>query len=174
MCIRIPLLAVLLVTSLQTLADEQFVVINAINDEGTGASIGTIKLSDSPQGLVIAPDLTLLTPGMHGFHVHENPSCDTAEKDGKKSAGHAAGGHFDPRHTGKHTGPQGSGHLGDLPLLEVNAQGESPGKLLAPHLKLADIKGHALMIHAGGDSYSDSPKPLGGGGARVACGIIEP
>jgi Cu-Zn family superoxide dismutase len=63
--------------------------------------------------------------------------------------------------------------MGDLPALEVNDQGEAVKLMLAPHLKLADIKGHTLMIHAGGDNYSDTPKPLGGGGPRVACGVIE-
>jgi len=29
------------------------------------------------------------------------------------------------------------------------------------------------MIHAGGDNYADQPAPLGGGGARVACGVIK-
>jgi Cu-Zn family superoxide dismutase len=45
---------------------------------------------------------------------------------------------------------------------------------LAPRIKdIQALKGHALMIHAGGDNYSDQPKPLGGGGARIACGVIE-
>ena len=38
---------------------------------------------------------------------------------------------------------------------------------------LGQLAGKALMIHAGGDNYSDEPKPLGGGGARVACGVIR-
>ncbi len=29
------------------------------------------------------------------------------------------------------------------------------------------------MVHKGGDNHSDHPQPLGGGGARVACGVIE-
>jgi Cu-Zn family superoxide dismutase len=46
--------------------------------------------------------------------------------------------------------------------------------VLAPRLKkLEDVKGRALMIHAGGDNYSDTPAKLGGGGARMACGLIE-
>jgi len=46
--------------------------------------------------------------------------------------------------------------------------------VLAPRLKrLEELKGHALMVHAGGDNYADQPKPLGGGGARVACGVIK-
>ena len=43
---------------------------------------------------------------------------------------------------------------------------------VVPRLKLADIHGKALMIHAGGDNYADEPKPLGGGGARIACGVV--
>ena len=39
-------------------------------------------------------------------------------------------------------------------------------------LKLEDVAGRALVIHEGGDNYSDTPKPLGGGGVRMACGVI--
>lgn len=173
MNIRPILIATLLATSTFALAGEQYVVIHAISDEGIGAIIGTVKLSDTATGLAFDPDLGGLTPGLHGFHVHEKPGCGTADKDGKQTAGHAAGGHYDPHKSGKHAGPQGEGHQGDLPALEVNEKGEAVKVLLAPHLKLADIKGRALMIHAGGDNYSDAPKPLGGGGPRVACGVIE-
>jgi superoxide dismutase, Cu-Zn family len=44
---------------------------------------------------------------------------------------------------------------------------------VAPHLPVADVKGHSIMIHVGGDNYSDQPAPLGGGGARFACGVVE-
>ncbi|WP_313680471.1 superoxide dismutase family protein, partial [Pantoea vagans] len=45
--------------------------------------------------------------------------------------------------------------------------------VLAPRLKsLKEIKGKALMVHAGGDNHADHPAPLGGGGARYACGVI--
>ena len=88
--------------------------------------------------------------------------------------GFGAGGHFDPDATKKHLGPDAmGGHKGDLPVLKVAANGTAKASLLAPHLKLADVSGHALMIHAGGDNYSDLPKPLGGGGARIACGVVQ-
>jgi len=45
--------------------------------------------------------------------------------------------------------------------------------VLAPRLKMTDVKGHALMVHAGGDNYSDNPEKLGGGGARIACGVAQ-
>jgi Cu-Zn family superoxide dismutase len=105
--------------------------------------------------------------------VHENPSCDPADKDGKKVAGQAAGGHFDPAGTKVHKGPEGGGHKGDLPKLVVSDKGEAKDKLEVKGLTLADFQGHSLMIHEGGDNYSDTPKPLGGGGARVACGVVK-
>lgn len=167
------LAAAALILSIPAKADEQIVIVRSISDAGVGPIIGLVKLSDTDQGLALDPDLGGLSPGLHGFHVHQNPSCEPAEKDGAKAAGLAAGGHYDPHGSGVHAGPGGKGHAGDLPALEVNAGGEAVRPMLAPHLKLADIRGRALIIHAGGDNYSDTPKPLGGGGARVACGIIE-
>ena len=84
----------------------------------------------------------------------------------------AAGGHFDPATTKVHKGPEGGGHKGDLPKLEVSAKGDAGGKLEAKGLKLADFDGKSLMIHAGGDNYSDTPKPNGGGGDRIVCGVV--
>ncbi|TXH61396.1 MAG: superoxide dismutase [Cu-Zn] SodC2, partial [Thiothrix sp.] len=61
----------------------------------------------------------------------------------------------------------------DLPALYVDSEGKATNPVLAPRLKLADLSGRALMIHAGGDNHSDHPAPLGGGGARMACGVIQ-
>jgi Cu-Zn family superoxide dismutase len=107
------------------------------------------------------------------MHLHEKPDCGPGEKDGKRQAGLAAGGHYDPNKTGKHEGPKGEGHLGDLPALTVNEKGEAKSSLTAGRIKVADARGRALMIHEGGDNYSDQPKPLGGGGGRIACGVIK-
>ena len=147
--------------------------IYALTDSGVGDPIGSITLKDSKRGLLLIPKLSQLPPGSHGIHVHENADCGALVKDGKSVAGLAAGGHFDPAKSGKHLGPMGSGHKGDLPALTVAADGTAKGKLVAPHLSVAEVRGHAIIIHAGGDNYSDEPKPLGGGGPRIACGVIE-
>jgi Cu-Zn family superoxide dismutase len=106
--------------------------------------------------------------------LHSEGSCEPAVNDeGQMSAAQAAGGHYDPDNTGRHEGPQGEGHKGDLPVLEVAADGTAQDTLTAPRLTVADARGRALMIHAGGDNYSDEPQPLGGGGARIACGIVD-
>jgi Cu-Zn family superoxide dismutase len=154
-------------------ADEIVVSMNRIDSTGMGEAIGTITASSSPYGTIFTPDLRGLSPGPHGFHVHEKPDCGPAMKDEKPLAGLAAGGHYDPGGTGKHEGPYGSGHLGDLPPLYVGLDGRATQPVLAPRLKLSELRGRSLMIHAGGDTYSDKPEPLGGGGARVACGVLK-
>jgi len=173
MKIRHTLMITLLLASINAHADEKTVTINAISEAGVGMSVGTITLSDSPKGLVVKPNLKGLPIGVHGFHIHDQGSCDSALKDGKMVAGLAAGGHFDPNKTGMHEGPDGMGHMGDLPALTIESDGTSTASLLAPHLKLADILGHAVIIHENGDNYSDTPKPLGGGGGRIACGLVN-
>jgi len=153
-------------------ADSLSIPINRVDATGIGDRVGVILASDSSKGLVLAPALSGLPPGPHGFHLHDFPSCAPKEQDGKPVAALAAGGHFDPDKTGTHRGPQEHGHRGDLPVLVVATDGTSGPPLLAPHLTVADLRGHALMIHAGGDNYGDQPLPLGGGGARLACGVI--
>lgn len=149
------------------------VSLNLLASDGTTRSAGMVTISETAYGLVLTPDLKGLTPGLHGFHVHQNPSCAPGQKNGKMTAGLAAGGHFDPLAANHHGPPWGDGHLGDLPGLYVDSAGHAVTPVLAPRLKLADVKGRALMIHAAGDNYSDRPKKLGGGGARMACGVID-
>ncbi len=134
------------------------------SDNGKGRKIGTIKVDDTVYGLLLTPKLHGLPPGVHGFHVHAMPMCE--------HAGMAAGGHLDPDKAQAHKGPYSNGHLGDLPLLSVDRNGKATLQVLAPRLHLSQIKGKALMVHVGGDNYSDKPEKLGGGGARLACGLI--
>lgn len=142
--------------------------------QAQGESIGTISFKDTPFGLLISPNLKDFTPGMHGFHVHENPSCEGENKEGKWVAGAGAGGHFDPHNTGKHLGPYDvHGHLGDMPSLYCDAAGVCSTDILAPRLTVQDMMNHSIIIHAHGDNFSDTPSPLGGGGARIACGVIQ-
>lgn len=148
------------------------VEMHAVSPEGIGESIGTITIEAMEEGTKLTPDLSDLTPGAHGFHVHEKGSCEPGEADGKPGAALAAGGHYDPEGEGHHAGPYGSGHLGDLPVLYVNADGKALDPVLAPRITPEQMAGRSLMVHAGGDNYSDQPEKLGGGGARVACGVI--
>lgn len=151
---------------------EMKVQLTMVDEKGIGKSVGEVSLTETPYGVVFSPSLAGLPPGLHGFHVHENPSCEPKEKDGKKVAALGAGGHFDPAGSKHHGFPWGDGHLGDLPPLFVDAKGNADHPVLAPRLKLSDLKGRSLMVHAGGDNHADHPAPLGGGGERLACGVI--
>ena len=146
-------------------------------DLSTNTSVGTVGITQTSYGVVFTPDFAGINPeasGMHGFHVHTNPSCAPSTDDqGKKVAGGAAGGHYDPGKTNSHGHPwTENNHLGDLPALFIDKDGASTMPVLAPRLKLADLHGRSLMVHLGGDTYSNTPA-LGGGGMRMICGVID-
>ncbi len=156
-------------------ATDMTAALSKIDKSGTGESVGTVTVTGGSGGAVFTTDLKGLPPGQHGLHLHANGSCDPGPNaQGEVVAGGAAGGHWSPSGSTEHAGPMGSGHLGDLPFVTVGADGTSKETLTAPHITdLSQLKGHALMIHAGGDNYADQPAPLGGGGARIACGLIK-
>ena len=148
--------------------------IQLVNQDGVGDVIGNVRVTVAKQGgLVFAPNIHRLSPGLHGFHIHQNPSCLAKIKNGHLVAGLAAGGHYDPHHVKAHGTPWGVGHLGDLPALYVDANGYAIQAVHAPELTLGDLKDRSIMIHANGDKHSYTTKKLGGGGARVACGVIQ-
>jgi superoxide dismutase, Cu-Zn family len=160
--------------AIQAQADPLVFDMHYVTAEGTGKLIGTVTATQTRYGTLFTPQLKGLSPGLHGFHLHENGSCGPGEKEGTHVPGLGAGGHYDPNGTGTHMGPYSDGHLGDLPALYVDSYGAAEQPVLAPRIKLPDLKGRSLVIHANGDTYSDQPSKLGGGGARIGCGVIQP
>ena len=142
-----------------------------ILDSKNNKEAGEVVAVQTPYGVAFFPNLKGLKSGLHGFHIHENPNCGNDEK----GLGMQAGGHWDPKKTNKHSFTwDNDGHKGDLPALFVEKDGSANSPVLAPKIKnISEIKNHALMIHFGGDNHSDHPAPLGGGGARIACGVIQ-
>lgn len=152
--------------------EERVFRVYLIDEAGKKVSVGNITAAQSPHGIIFTPAVSNLMPGLHGFHVHQNPDCGPGQKDNQVVAGGAAGGHYDPQNRNTHEGPYAEGHLGDLPALFVNDKGEAVHPVLAPRLKITDLDGRSLIIHDGGDNYSDTPEKDGGGGQRIACGLI--
>ena len=120
--------------------------------------------------VVMQLDVSGLTPGEHGAHLHAVGRCDAPDFA-------SAGGHLNPH--GKQHGrdnPQGA-HLGDLPNLVVGADGKGalrtplaePWTAIAP--QLFDTDGTAIVVHAGPDDYRSDP--AGNSGGRVACGVVK-
>ena len=133
-----------------------------------GQPVGIVTLTQMPGTVVIRIKASGLTPGAHGFHIHETAACSSDFK--------AAGGHYNPDGHGHGFAGQGA-HAGDLPNLVAHEDGSARAEFLTDrislkdgvHGSLFDTDGSAIVIHARPDSYGDSA----GAGGRVACGVIE-
>lgn len=167
------LAAALILVSASARADDLTVPIARATQAGVGVSIGTIVIGQGTEGAVFKLNLKHLPPGTHGFQVHENGECGPTMMNGIAIPAGASGRHWDPDQTLKHTGPMGDGHLGDLPVMDVADDGSAIQSLTAPRIKdIGQLHGKTLVIHMHGDNYADSPELGGGGGPRLACGVI--
>lgn len=138
---------------------------------GVGHVIGTLAIKNTEimvagrkeAALYVKPNLWGLSPGLYAFHVHENPNCGPAVKDGKPVPGLAAGNHLWLSGTGEMGGTVFTSHLGDLPDLEVEADGTARKPVVAARLSLADVASRSFMIHASQDDNSP----------RLACAPLN-
>lgn len=149
--------------------------IYSVDKSGVGKPVGEVVFKDTCNGMDVKVNLQHIPQGNHGFHIHENPDCRAAiNNEGKIVAAHMAGNHYDPEQTGKHFGPENNhGHKGDLPQLTACPNGKVNAEFHVKNLKVKEIRHRSVVIHEHGDNYQDTPQPLGGGGARIACGIIK-
>lgn len=153
-------------------ADQMTVHVTLVTPAGIGPTIGTIHLVDTKQGLRFNPLLKSLGPGPHGLRIYENGDCGPGKIGTKKIAGGAAGDPLDADKSGRPKESEGKGRFGNLPALVVDKDGIARAPLIAPDIKLAQIKGRAIVIHAGGDH--DLPaRADSSGGDRIACGVIR-
>ena len=162
------------------LGDEARTATAQITSPG-GASTGvtgTVRFTELDDGVYLSYEINGLTPGDHGFHVHEGSSCGPADTDGDGTAepGGAAGGHFNPGDDphGAPTDEPGARHTGDLGNITADADGLAVGGREAPGLSFegaTNLVGHAMMVHAGADDFVSQPG--GDAGARVGCGVIQ-
>ncbi len=138
-----------------------------------GTSAGQAVLRYGGADLVLTVSASGIAPGAHGFHFHQTGRCDTPDFT-------TAGGHLNPSGAEHGTmNPDGS-HLGDLPNLEIGANGTITTDINLTMLRprdrdtllasLFDADGTAIMIHAGPDDYRTDPS--GDAGSRIACGVL--
>ena len=139
--------------------------------DSNGQTIGTASFVESGAADVkVTVEVSGLTPGLHGMHVHTVGKCDGPDFV-------TAGGHFNPRNV-KHGLQTSDGpHSGDLPNLIVGSDGKARFSMtvsrftLSPgSLSLMDADGSAVVIHAQqDDGFTDA---TGNSGGRVACGVV--
>ena len=126
---------------------------------------GLVTFTKSGDAIKVVADITGLTPGKHGFHVHAFGDCSSSD-------GSSAGGHFDPTHK-QHGAPDASErHAGDLGNIEADASGKAHLEWNDKVMKLSgadSIVGHAVIVHEKADDFS---QPSGNAGGRLACGVI--
>ncbi|TWU51833.1 superoxide dismutase family protein [Rubripirellula reticaptiva] len=123
---------------------------------------GMLRLMQKGENLQVMGKIRNLTPGDHGFHIHEFGDMRNM-KDGT-----SAGGHFNP--SGVPHGAPGHGHVGDLGNITANAEGEATVDVTLEHTMLHFILGRSFVVHAGKDDLTSQPS--GDAGPRVGVGII--
>src|SRR5271169_3082454 len=128
---------------------------------------GTVSFIQKGDKVSVTAKVSGLTPGGHGFHIHEKGDCSASD-------GMSAGGHFNP--TGKpHGDPAGPDHhAGDMPMLQADASGNATLTADLDVIRIgggaSDIVGRSVIVHKDADDFKT--QPTGNSGARVACGTI--
>jgi Cu-Zn family superoxide dismutase len=131
-----------------------------------GQAIGTVVAWQTAGGVSFRINATGLPHGIHGIHVHQVGRCDVPDFA-------SSGSHWNPANK-QHglNNPQGP-HAGDLPNIEVSANGVLSQTVVLPNATMAqllDADGSSLMIHAGPDD--NVSQPAGNSGAKIACAVI--
>src|SRR5690606_20913289 len=112
--------------------------------------LGIIRLDQKEDHLHVTGTVTNLTPGKHGFHIHE--FGDLRSPDGT-----SAGDHFSLEGQ-KHGAPHDEGsHAGDLGNIEANKEGNATVDIKVKGLKLHFVVGRTIVVHAGEDDLKSQP-----------------
>ena len=135
--------------------------------QGNTAQGNVTFRQEAAGGIRVIAEVSGLTPGSHGFHVHETGDCSAPDAT-------SAGGHFNPHQTSHGKVGEGEYHSGDLPSLEAGADGNARVDVVLESIVLDgdhSIIGRGLIVHADPDDYTT--QPTGNAGARVACAVIQ-
>jgi superoxide dismutase, Cu-Zn family len=144
-----------------------------------GENVGFVKLTKQGGKVIVRGEVSGLTPGFHGFHVHAVGECVAPFT--------SAGGHYNPG------GVDHGSHAGDMPSLLVLDDGTAEGQFATDNFAIDDLfdaDGSAIIVHAGADNFANIPTryvqaatgipgpdaatlATGDAGARVVCGVVK-
>jgi Cu-Zn family superoxide dismutase len=138
-------------------------------ESAPGESVsGTVTFTEVDGQVQVQADVAGLTPGAHGFHVHEVGDCSAPDFS-------SAGGHFAPEGNPHGAPTAAMHHTGDLGNIEAGADGTASHSTTSQVITLgggpSSIIGKAVIVHAGADDLTSQPS--GAAGGRVACGVIH-
>jgi Cu-Zn family superoxide dismutase len=141
--------------------------IAVLHPTGSNKLSGTVTFTEVADGVQVQAEFTGLTPGNHGFHVHEFGDCSAADAS-------SAGAHFNPTNK-PHAGPDATErHVGDMGNVEADASGKAKLEYLDHQISLTNdqqsVIGRSVVVHAKADDLKS--QPAGDSGARIACGVI--
>jgi Cu-Zn family superoxide dismutase len=142
----------------------------AVMRDASGRTVGTAAFGEVAGGVRLTLQVSGLTPGNHGIHVHAVGQCDPP-------AFTSAGAHFNPEVKQHGLSNAAGPHAGDLPVLVAAASGQASYTATTPRVSLGagpdslfDADGSALVIHAADDDQMTDP--TGNSGDRIACGVL--
>lgn len=137
-----------------------------LNPKEKSEVVGAVTFTQVDGGVRIVADVGGLTPGKHGFHLHEKGDCSAED-------GSSAGGHFNPTNK-KHGGPESAErHVGDLGNLEANQDGFAHYDRVDTMITLDGVNsiiGKSVVVHEKEDDLKTDP--TGNSGKRLSCGVI--
>jgi len=137
-----------------------------LNPVGASGVSGTVTFSPAEGGVKVTAQISGLSEGAHGFHIHEYGDCSAPD-------GTSAGGHFNPT-AQPHAGPTASSrHAGDMGNVVAGKDGRATLEYVDTHASFEgenSVLGRGVIVHEKADDLTS--QPTGAAGARVACGVI--
>ncbi|MBJ8348589.1 superoxide dismutase family protein [Antrihabitans sp. YC2-6] len=145
-------------------------------ENSAGQKIGEVTFTEADGHVAVSADVTTLSAGFHGFHIHQGGECDGDFT--------SAGGHLNiPGNESGHSS-------GDLTSLLALENGEATLTTATDMVTLEDIENKTIIVHSGPDNFANIPadrytnreggqgadattKSTGDSGSRVACGVIK-
>lgn len=142
----------------------------AVVKSASGSKVsGKISFEQLGDTVTMKGDLRHLSPGSHGFHIHEKGDCSATDAS-------SAGDHFNPTKA-RHGSPDRprKHHAGDFGNVVADPRGRGRIHVMTKDISLlsgkTSVVGRSFVVHETEDDLKS--QPAGNSGARIGCGVIE-
>jgi Cu-Zn family superoxide dismutase len=139
----------------------------------SGDAVGLATFTEDADGVTVHLLIEGLSPGEHGWHLHEFGVCEPGGAEPFSSAG----GHWNPTAQPHGAPDAGEHHVGDFGNLMASADGLAEIEITTTDFtfdagvtSIFDEDGTAIVVHEGVDDLTTQPS--GNSGPRYACGVV--